>query len=181
MASREQSSPVPLDEAAALSEAGGSDVSVLKAAIHTTVRETALHNTLRKGLCVVWFKTSQTPEPSCLSQRAHPLPKQTFQPTLPHSKFFHCPDTHLGKHRFDYWFIFCYKYKAKPTFMWARLGMLCNNTAIAVCIIVITAWSYLVSPSIWRGYGFLFALNQREQRVLFAELSKTSYNSKAAL
>lgn len=181
MASREQSSPVPLDEAAALSEAGGSDVSVLKAAIHTTVRETALHNTLRKGLCVVWFKTSQTPEPSCLSQRAHPLPKQTFQPTPPHSKFFHCPDTHLGKHRFDYWFIFCYKYKAKPTFMWARLGMLCNNTAIAVCIIVITAWSYLVSPSIWRGYGFLFALNQREQRVLFAELSKTSYNSKAAL
>lgn len=60
---------------------------------HHSHRNTVLHDTRRKGLCVVWFKTSQTQEPSCLSQRAHHLPKQIFQPTLPHSKFFHRPDT----------------------------------------------------------------------------------------
>lgn len=78
-------------------------MSVLKATdTHHSQENTVLHDTLRKGLCVVWFKTSQTPELSCLSQRAHHLPKQIFQPTLPHSNFFRCPDTHLGKHRFDY-------------------------------------------------------------------------------
>lgn len=64
-------------------------MSLLKATdTHHGQRNTVLCDTLRKGLCVVWFKTSQTPEPSCLSQRADSLPKQIFQPTLPHSKFF---------------------------------------------------------------------------------------------
>lgn len=95
--------PVPLDRLQLSVKTGGSDVSVLKANdTHHSKGDTALHDTLRKGLCVVWFKTSPTPEPSCLSQRADLLPKQIFQPTLPYSKFFHCPDTHLGKHRFDY-------------------------------------------------------------------------------
>lgn len=53
-------------------------MSVLKATdTHHSQGNTALHDTLRKGLCVVCFKTSQTPEPSCLSQRDDPLPKQT--------------------------------------------------------------------------------------------------------
>lgn len=75
-------------------------MSVLKATdTHHSQGNTVLHDTLRKGLCVVCFKTSQTPEPSHPSERPDPFPKQTSAYTSTF-KFFSLP-RQLGKQRFD--------------------------------------------------------------------------------